>query len=122
MIPYVNKLSHATPVRRIHVVTTVALPLLFAVSWLLLGLLLTIKLLSLTLIFALGGFWVFLVRRVIRALRSKEVVTIHGPVALRNRPNLFMFYLLVQVLTPLALIGAVIHVMKILGIQLFNWA
>jgi len=89
MIPYFNRLPYSLhPVRRIHVVMIVGFLLVFVASWYLVGALLTVRLLLLGMILYTAGLWIFFIRRAARALRTKETLTIYGPVALAQRPML----------------------------------
>ena len=122
MIPYFNRLPYSLhPVRRIHVVMIVGFLLVFVASWYLVGALLTVRLLLLGMILYTAGLWIFFIRRAARALRTKETLTIYGPVALAQRPMLFAILLVLQILMPLALLGVLIFQGQAPHIQLFRW-
>ena len=122
MIPYFNRLPYSQhPVRAGHIALLALFLLLYGVSWYLFGVLLTARLLLLVMMLYVVGLWIFLIRRVVFALRRQETVTLYGPVTLAARPTLFVVLCAVQLLIPLVLIGVLIFMAQEPQIQLFRW-
>jgi hypothetical protein len=122
MIPYFNRLPYSLhPVRRMHVVMIGGFLLLFVASSYFFGALLSVRLLLLGMLLYAAGLFVFFICRAARALRTKETLTIYGPVVLTQRPILFTALLVLQVLMPLALICVLIFHGQAPHIQLFQW-
>jgi len=120
VIPYFNRPPYSQhPVRPLHLVLIAVYLVLFAASWWLLGGLLTLRLLVLGMMLYAVGLWSFFIRRALRALRTKETLTIYGSVALADRPTLFVVLWIVQVTTPLVLLAVLVFVAR--DLQLFRW-
>jgi hypothetical protein len=122
MIPYFNRRPYSLhPVQRGHVALIGALLLFFAAGCYFLGGLVTVRLLLLAMILCAVWVWALFARHLMQAVRRKALFTIYGPVALADRPILFVGGCTVLIVVPLVLFAFLLHEAQSPQIQLFRW-